>query len=242
MAADSNQTNMNIDNDSDFGLPEVTIEPIDRAGSPRKATGSRAGNRNQVESKKSNTPLIIGLFFFLLVGLAALWQFWLRDIMFKDNVTDNTTPVENTIDDTNNIVDDSGVTDTNNLNETSTADDFGDANSNDGGADDSGSSEDEGINDNASVSYSGESGTMEIVTSRTRRTYVIIGSFVDEDLAKDYANKLGKSGTNTKLINPTGTQKFYRLSVADFGTISEAAGSLDALKSEYGNNLWIIKH
>ncbi len=229
--SNQNQINMNAENDSDFGLPEVTLVPIERAGSSR-AGGAGKRSRNQQDNKRSNVPLIVGAAILLLVGIVALWQFWLKDFAFKGDETANVPPVENTVEDTNNIIDDNGV-------DPNAAVDGGTA-LDDDSADDNIVDSDI-VEDNIDA-FSGEAGTMEVVTTRTRRTYVIIGSFFDEDLAKDYAKKLGANGVSTKLISPLGGKKFYRLSVADFASISEASGSLGDLKATHGDNLWIIKH
>jgi hypothetical protein len=85
-------------------------------------------------------------------------------------------------------------------------------------------------------------GTMETLTDRTRRYFVVVTSNIDDDLLTDYAKKLSLKGVSTKMIPPFGTTKFYRLAIADFDSFSAAQSSADAFKAEYGSGLWVIKY
>jgi len=85
-------------------------------------------------------------------------------------------------------------------------------------------------------------GEMSTISQRTGRYYVIIGSFIDDDIAKDYAGKLGQQGLSTSLIAPWGNRKFYRLAIADLGSFDEAQAKADELKPTYGEGLWVLKY
>lgn len=86
-------------------------------------------------------------------------------------------------------------------------------------------------------------GTVETLTSRTGRYYVVIASAVDGDLIMDYANKLTAKGTSSKIIPPFGKWKFYRLTInGDFDTYANAQTSADAAKPEFGEGAWVIKY
>jgi hypothetical protein len=87
-----------------------------------------------------------------------------------------------------------------------------------------------------------EVGIMTTISGRTGRYYVVVGSFVDDDLAKDLANKLGQDGINTSLIPPWGTRKFYRLTMSDLESFDEAQARADELKPTYGEGLWVLKY
>lgn len=87
-----------------------------------------------------------------------------------------------------------------------------------------------------------EVGQMTTISQRTGRYYIIIGSFIDDDMAKDYADKLGQEGHNTSLIAPWGNRKFYRLAIADLASLDEATTKMDELKGTYGDGLWVLKH
>lgn len=72
--------------------------------------------------------------------------------------------------------------------------------------------------------------------------HVIISSYIDIDLAMDYAKKLSKKGFHSKIITPTRGKHFVRLSVLQTTTWNEAKQKADELKPEYGANIWIMKY
>lgn len=80
------------------------------------------------------------------------------------------------------------------------------------------------------------------VTERSSRSYVIIGSFIDEDLAMDYANKLSGEGNGVKIIHPYGKSKRYRVSIADFSSYGDAASQLSGFKGQYGDEVWALQY
>jgi len=85
-------------------------------------------------------------------------------------------------------------------------------------------------------------GTIETLSGRTGRYYVVIASAVDGDLIMDYANKLSAKGTGSKIIPPFGKWKFYRLTIGDFDTYASAQASADSAKPEFGEGAWVIKY
>ncbi len=85
-------------------------------------------------------------------------------------------------------------------------------------------------------------GTYENISQRTGRSYIVIGSFIDEDLALDEAKALANKGISSKLIRPYNKVRYYRLAVEDHGSFSEAANNLENLKSTYGENIWVLKY
>ncbi|WP_420579733.1 SPOR domain-containing protein [Reichenbachiella sp.] len=80
------------------------------------------------------------------------------------------------------------------------------------------------------------------VTERSSRSYVIIGSFIDEDLAMDYATKLSGEGSGVKIIHPYGKSKRYRVSIADFSSYGDAASQLSGFKGQYGDEVWALQY
>jgi hypothetical protein len=84
-------------------------------------------------------------------------------------------------------------------------------------------------------------GTIETLTDRTRRYYVVVSSAVDADLTMDYAKRLSTKGVSTKIIPPFGKYKFSRLAIGDYDTFASAQTSADAAKAEYGNEVWVLK-
>ncbi len=85
-------------------------------------------------------------------------------------------------------------------------------------------------------------GTIETLSGRTRRFYVVVTSNIDDDLVMDYAKKLSAKGVSSKIIPPFGDLKFFRLAIADFDTYSAAQSSADGSKAEYGAGLWVIRY
>jgi hypothetical protein len=84
-------------------------------------------------------------------------------------------------------------------------------------------------------------GTIETLTDRTRRYYVVVSSAVDADLTMDYAKRLSAKGVSTKIIPPFGKYKFSRLAIGDYDTFASAQTSADAAKAEYGNEVWVLR-
>jgi uncharacterized membrane protein len=85
-------------------------------------------------------------------------------------------------------------------------------------------------------------GTIETLSERTRRYYVVVSSAVDGDLIMDYAKKLSTKGTSSKIIPPFGKWKFYRLAIGDYDTFANAQTNADGAKGEYGAGVWVIKY
>lgn len=85
-------------------------------------------------------------------------------------------------------------------------------------------------------------GSVSNISSRTGRYYIIVGSFIDSDLANDYAGRLAKEGYQAKIIEPSGTRKFYRLSVKDAESINALQADMDSMKEKHGENIWIVKY
>ncbi|MEO9804862.1 MAG: SPOR domain-containing protein [Reichenbachiella sp.] len=80
------------------------------------------------------------------------------------------------------------------------------------------------------------------IKERTSRSYVIIGSFVDEDLAMDYATELSGQGSGIKIIHPYGKSKRYRVSIADYASYGDAASQLSGFKGQYGDEVWALQY
>lgn len=85
-------------------------------------------------------------------------------------------------------------------------------------------------------------GTIETISQKTSRYYVVVSSGLDGDLAMDYAKKEVNNGTNIKLLSPLGTNKFYRVTVADYDTWVEAENAANDMKSTFGDGVWVLKY
>lgn len=84
--------------------------------------------------------------------------------------------------------------------------------------------------------------TSEILSERTGRYYVIVASFLDGDLANDYADKLLMEGVSSKILSPKAEKGFYRFSVADYERMVEAEAEASNLRSIYGEGVWVAKY
>ncbi len=85
-------------------------------------------------------------------------------------------------------------------------------------------------------------GTIETLSGRTKRYYVVVTSDIDDDLLMDFAKKLSAKGISTKIIPPYGDKKFYRLAIADHDTFALAQKNADEAKADYGGAVWVLKY
>ncbi|WP_209332589.1 SPOR domain-containing protein [Lunatimonas salinarum] len=82
------------------------------------------------------------------------------------------------------------------------------------------------------------------ITSRgdSPRYFVVVGSFIDDDLAKDYSKKLNEGGFKTYLIHPYGDIDFYRLAVDAHTGVAEALTVIERIQGDFEENLWVLKY
>lgn len=89
------------------------------------------------------------------------------------------------------------------------------------------------------ASYQG----IESLSAPTGRTFVVVASFVDYDLAMDYAQKLEAQGVGSKILGPTNRAPLiHRVAVADFETFTQGMDNIDMYRTNYGENAWILKY
>lgn len=94
----------------------------------------------------------------------------------------------------------------------------------------------------AAQKYTGAPGEFAVLSERTGRSYVIIASFFDQDMATDYSEKLAANGVGTSIIPPFKESKFYRVAIAEFTSYSEAAAALGQFKGTYGDDVWALRY
>ena len=85
-------------------------------------------------------------------------------------------------------------------------------------------------------------GTMTTISAPTQRYYVVVGSFIDGDMATDLGKELASKGVNTSVLAPSKSHRLHRVAIADYGTFNEASNAANSMKSEYGENLWVLKY
>ncbi|MBT3541985.1 MAG: hypothetical protein HN486_00715 [Flavobacteriaceae bacterium] len=72
--------------------------------------------------------------------------------------------------------------------------------------------------------------------------YLIVASFLDNDLAFDYAEKLILSGSNVIIIPPFSASKLTRVALLEYETLDKANIGLDKYKDEFDEQLWVLKY
>src|SRR3569623_2131 len=81
-------------------------------------------------------------------------------------------------------------------------------------------------------------GTITRINTPQGYYYTVVGSFIDDDLALDYAKQLAKKGVNVTLIVPPKGKYFYRVAIEQKANLREAHVKTASLKSEYGTDIW----
>ena len=72
--------------------------------------------------------------------------------------------------------------------------------------------------------------------------YIITGSFIDDDLATDYAEQLAKQGEPVMILEPRVNEHYFRVAVACGNTLDEAEKKTQELKVAYGNSIWVLRY
>lgn len=87
-----------------------------------------------------------------------------------------------------------------------------------------------------------EAGTITILSLKTGKSYVVIGSFFDEDIAGDYAQKLADQGSSPYIIPPFNNSRYYRVAIAEFDNFKDANGSVATYTEQYGKEAWPLRY
>jgi len=88
----------------------------------------------------------------------------------------------------------------------------------------------------------GTPGEITVINSSANRYYIVVASFIDVDMANDMGGELAAQGIGVKVIYPFNERKYYRVSVADYGTREEAVNATDSYKPQYGEDVWALKY
>ncbi len=103
--------------------------------------------------------------------------------------------------------------------------------------------EDAAANEAKNLAYKpGSEGQVIEISEATNRYYVIVASAIDDDLLMDYAKKLAKQGKKPVILAPRGKTKFYRLAIADFQSLNDAALRAEELKADFGQDVWVKRY
>ena len=85
-------------------------------------------------------------------------------------------------------------------------------------------------------------GVISEISQPLNKYYLIVASFLDNDLAFDYAEKLILSGSNVIIIPPFSTSKLTRVALLEYETLDKANIGLDKYKDEFDEQLWVLKY
>lgn len=101
----------------------------------------------------------------------------------------------------------------------------------------------EGDTKNFSASHATpERGTITRINTPQGFYYVVVGSFIDEDLASDYANKLAQQGVDVMHIAPPKGQYYSRIAIKRANTFRDAHQKAAMLKATYGADIWVMEY
>ncbi|MEM6830701.1 MAG: SPOR domain-containing protein [Bacteroidota bacterium] len=85
-------------------------------------------------------------------------------------------------------------------------------------------------------------GSVNKLGGRTGNTFIIVGSFVDSDMANDFARSLAAKGKSPSIIPPFGRAIYYRVAIASFPTIASAQQNIETFRNQYGRDVWALKY
>ena len=223
----SKDQNNQHDNDEDFGLPPVNITPLGSSKGAKKAKapvsgaksekqGSTSESNESDEKEKDNTNSIFLVILLLILALGfGLYYFGIFDGMNRQ------TPME-----TARVKEEPQET-------TSAAPVAPDP-------------APEPVEELPPVSEE-EGVTTPVLTEINSREdapryFVVVGSFIDDDLARDYSDRLNKQGEATFLVHPYGKIHYFRLAVGQYDNVNQALEAMEGVQGNYEENLWVLKY
>ncbi|MFN3996574.1 hypothetical protein [Algoriphagus sp.] len=88
------------------------------------------------------------------------------------------------------------------------------------------------------------SGNLIRIESKTERPqyFIIVGSLPNEKLAIEVASKYFEKTPEMYLVSPEEGSRNYRIGLSKFGSFNLAAEELTRIKSQYTEELWILKY
>lgn len=85
-------------------------------------------------------------------------------------------------------------------------------------------------------------GEITSLTARTNNYYIVIASFLDEDLAMDHSKELAAEGKSPTIIPPFGKAITHRVAIKGYGSLAQAQNEIGNYKGEYGQDIWVLKY
>tara|TARA_X000001036_G_C20623540_1_gene784145 strand:- start:1084 stop:1569 length:486 start_codon:yes stop_codon:yes gene_type:complete len=85
-------------------------------------------------------------------------------------------------------------------------------------------------------------GAISELTQPLNKYFLIVASFLDKDLAYDYADKLILSYSNVIIIPPTRNSKFTRVAIGKYETLENVIVEVNNYNDEFDEQLWVLKY
>ncbi|MEM9896029.1 MAG: SPOR domain-containing protein [Bacteroidota bacterium] len=85
-------------------------------------------------------------------------------------------------------------------------------------------------------------GEINALEGATGNFHIIIASFLDEDMAADYAGELAGAGNSPTIVPPFGKAITTRVAIKSFSSLANAQQEIGDFKGEYGNDIWVLKY
>ncbi|EPR65419.1 SPOR domain-containing protein [Cyclobacterium qasimii] len=212
----SKDQNSQSDNDEDFGLPPVNVTPLEGAKGSESGSGA-AGIKPGIESK-NNPPVekekdnTLGVFLIILLFIIGL-GFGLYYFGIFDQLNQGTSPEKEKAELSTEQVPSSAAP------------------------------EEEAVIEEPVVEEEKLPVLSEINSQESApRYFLVVASFIDDDLARDYSNRLNKKGENTFLIHPYGKIHYYRLAIGQYENVDLALEAMEEVQEDYKENLWVLKY
>lgn len=75
------------------------------------------------------------------------------------------------------------------------------------------------------------------------RSYIVVSSFVDSDMAMDFSQQMLEQGVGTRILAPTQRAPLmHRVAVADYDSFEAAMADLENFRTTYGEKSWVLKY
>lgn len=85
-------------------------------------------------------------------------------------------------------------------------------------------------------------GTITKISAPQGCYYIVVGSFIDGDLASDHATQLAKKGIDAIILAPERKNDFSRVAIVQADTLYTAHEGIEKFKSVHGNRIWVKKY
>ncbi|WP_162339563.1 SPOR domain-containing protein [Cyclobacterium salsum] len=219
----SKDQNSQPNNDEDFGLPPVSVRPLESpiaktAASPvpvpvgkgKTVTGRSKSIEKEKKERRSNWALWLILLLVLLIGFGA--YYWGNLGYFNPNPEESDAPVAQSEEPAEATPEPAPVPDP--------------------------------VTEDPAPAVEAVTPVLTEIAERadSPRYFLVVGSFIDDDLARDYSERLNKAGLETFLVHPYGSIHFYRLAVGQYENLDLALEAMDTSQTEYEENLWVLKY